>query len=498
MSKTSSSRRSKLSAAQLALLEKRLRGEADAQIAPAIPARTVRTDSAPLSFAQQRLWFLDQSIPHRVAYNIAMGVRLFGPLNIAALRLSLNTIVERHDVLRTTFAAHDGHPVQVISPEANVEMPLEDLSALDEAARESKLALRASEEAGVAFDLQRGPLCRFRLLRLGKQAHALFLTMHHIISDGWSTGILVRELTTLYNALAGNQSPRLPDLPIQYADYALWQREWLQSGVLERQLAYWRKQLGGTLTLLELPTDRQRRVVQTYQGGRHKFSLSPDLTDQLKALSREEGATLYMTLLAAFKVLLHRYTRQDEILVGTPIASRDRAEIEPLIGLFVNMLVLRTQLDRNETFRQALRRVKETALSAYEHKDVPFEKLIEDLHPARILSQTPLFQVTFQLQNAAREMLELAGLKLTSLGNEFEAAKFDLTLLMAEKTDMLTGLFRYNKDLFAEATIRRMQSHFQVLLQSIVSYPDDPLSALQMSSEQERRQLVANFNEKLG
>ena len=499
MSRISSSKRSTLSAEQLRLLEKRLRGEADHQAALAIPAQSHRTDPAPLSFAQQRLWFLDHSIPHRVAHNIALGVRMSGALNIVALRSGLNTIINRHDVFRTTFATNGGNPVQVVSPRGNVDIPLEDLSSLTEEEQENELARLATEEAGAAFDLQRGPLCRFRLLRLDEQTHALLLTMHHIIADAWSVEILFRELTTLYNAAVANQPVRLPDLPIQYADYAAWQREWLQSGVLERQMTYWRKQLGGTLTLLELPTDRHRRVVQTYRGGRLKFDLTPELTGQLKALSREEGTTLYMTLLAAFKVLLHRYSRQDEILVGTPIASRDRAEIEPLIGLFVNMLVMRTEFDRQGSFREALSRVRETALSAYEHKDVPFEKLIEDLHPARILSQTPLFQVTFQLQNAARESFELNGLKLSSLGNEFEAAKFDLTLLMVEKEkpDTLIGLFRYNKDLFEEATIQRMQSHFQVLLQGIVSRPDDPLFTLEMSSQQERSDLVANFNERL-
>lgn len=493
----SSSRRSKLSAEKFALLEKRLRGETGDPATGTIVARSDRTAPFPVSFAQRRLWFLDQLMPHRGGYNIAIGLRLTGHLNAAALERSLDFIVERHEIMRTSFASHDGQPFQIVLPHARTRLLTEDLSALDETARESELARLATDEAGTAFDLERGPLYRFKLLRLSDEAHALLLTMHHIIADGWSISVLARELTTLYNALSANRPARLPDLPVQYADYAAWQRHHLTDAILERQLAYWRKQLGGTLPLLELPTDRQRKAVQSHAGERYRLSLSPRLTDQLKALSRQEGTTLFMSLLAAFKVLLFRYTRQEDIPVGTPIATRDSTEIEALIGLFLNMLTLRTHLRGGTSFRQTLRQVKETALSAYEHKDVPFEKLIEDLHPGRSLSHTPLFQVTFQFQDASQETFALAGLQTTALSNQFEAAKFDLTLAMFEVGGVLTGLFRYNKDLFAEATIRRLSSHFEILLEDIVARPDEPIAALLMSSNEERVQLVASFNERL-
>ncbi|MGB7921863.1 MAG: condensation domain-containing protein, partial [Pyrinomonadaceae bacterium] len=391
MSTDSSERLKKLSPAKRALLLKLMREEAaTAEKARVIPRRAQR-DAAPLSFAQQRLWFLHQFEPDTTAYNIPLTVRLTGPLDLPAVEKTLTEIISRHEILRTTFVyASDGQLIQVVSPALQLSLPFVDLSSLPEAEREAEAQRRAVEDLHSPFDLAQGPLLRVALLRLGEEDHVVLFTMHHIISDGWSTSILAREVATLYQAFTSDQPSPLPELAIQYADYAVWQREWLQGDVLQQQLDYWRKQLEGAPSVIELPTDHPRPAVQTFRGARHRFLIDERVSTELRQLSQREGVTLFMTLLAAFQTLLARYSGQDDIVIGTPIAGRTRAEVEPLIGFFVNTLVLRSDLTGDPTFRDALRHVREVCLGAYAHQDLPFEKLVEELQPQRDLSRSPL------------------------------------------------------------------------------------------------------------
>jgi amino acid adenylation domain-containing protein len=472
----------------VAAIEEKLKGEKkdEPRLEPVTRYQALR-----LSFAQQRLWFLDQLEPGSNAYNIPAAVRLHGELNAKALEQSLGEIIRRHEALRTTFAVVAGEPVQVINEAGPYHLPIDDFSDLPEAERESKWRVLAGEEARQAFDLQSGPLLRARLLRLGAADHVLMYTMHHIISDGWSMGVLIRELTTLYEAYAKGEEPALADLSIQYADYAQWQRQWLQGEVLEQQLNYWKQQLAGAPPLLELPTDFARPAIQTFRGATHRVSLSPALTTQLKQLSKREDVTLFMTLLAGFQTLLHRYTAQTDIVLGTPIANRTRAATESLIGCFVNTLVLRTDLAADPTFVELIRRVRDTALGAYAHQHVPFEMLVEALQPERDVSRSPLFQVMLVLQNAPKQALELNDeLHLSGVEVERRTAKFDLTLSLTEQTEGLEGVWEYNTDLFEAATIERMNGHFQVLLDGIIATPEHRLSELPLLTDAEQQQLL--------
>ncbi|MHC5819627.1 MAG: non-ribosomal peptide synthetase, partial [Nostoc sp.] len=434
-------------------------------------------------------------------YNIPAAVRLQGQLNLGALQQSFNEILRRHETLRTNFQTTEGQPVAIISSVTPLLLSVVDITELLSSQQQAQVRQMANFEAQQPFGLESDLMLRVKLLRLGEQEHIVLLTMHHIASDGWSMGILVRELATLYQAFCTEQPSLrhatltpLPELPIQYADFAAWQRQWLQGEVLEAQLAYWQKQLGSSLSLLQLPTDRPRPKIQTFRGATKSFSLSTNLTESLKALSRNEDVTLFMTLLAAFKTLLHRYTGQDDILVGSPIANRNRNEIERLIGFFVNTLVLRTNLSDNPSFRKLLGRMRECTLSAYAHQDLPFEYLIEDLRTERNLSYNPLFQVMFILQNASTEELKLPGLTLSSLKIETKTAKFDLSLSMEDTESGLTGVFEYNTDLFDTATISRMVEHFCTLLSGIVVNPDRCLCDLPLLTKPERRQLLVDWN----
>ena len=469
------------------------------------PIRPVPWDKdIPLSFAQQRLWFLDQLEPGSPFYNIPEAVRLTGPLDVTVLKKSLNEIVQRHQALRTTFRAVDGKPHQVIAPELTIPLPIVDLRHLPKSGRQSALqsgrqeqALRlAQQEAQQPFDLARGPLLRARLLRLDDQDHIVLLTMHHIIGDNWSTNILIHEIATLYDAFSHGRPSPLPDLPVQYADFAHWQREWLQGDVLETQLDYWEQQLAGLPPLLELPTDRPRPPVQTYRGDYQSFHLSSSLSGAIKALCHQEGVTLFMALLAAFQTLLHRYAGQENISVGSPIANRNRLEIEGLIGFFVNTLILRTDLSGKPGFREVLKRVREVTLGAYAHQDLPFEMIVDTLQPERNLSHSPLFQVMFALQSAQMQSRALPGSELTLGPVEAHSgtAKFDLTLFMIEEEDHLSGALEYNTDLFDAATIERMLKHFQTLLQNIVADPDRPVSTQPLLTQSEGQQLLIDWN----
>ncbi|HVI71956.1 MAG TPA: condensation domain-containing protein, partial [Pyrinomonadaceae bacterium] len=424
-------------------IEKQLSGGRKLNELPIEKAR--RDEPLPLSFAQQRLWFLDQLNPHSAVYNVPMAVRLHGPMEIRALEQALSEIFRRHEVIRTVFTVTAEQPVQVIKPVTQVEIPVTDLTNLDQAEREAEVLRLVDEEAKRPMDLANGPLLRFSLLRLGATEHVALLTMHHIISDGWSMGVIQNELATLYEAFSTNEkeSP-LAELPIQYADYAVWQRQWLAGEVLEAELQYWKTKLAGAPAVLELPTDRLRPAIQSYRGAMETLRLSAELSAQLKQLSRRESVTLFMTLLAGFNTLLWRFSGQDDILLGTPIAGRNRSEIEGLIGFFVNTLVLRADLSGDPTFRELLHRTREVALGAYENQDLPFEKLVEELAPVRDLSRSPLFQVMFVLQNAPRESLELPGLTLSPLGSANKTAKFDLTMFVVEGRQGLLVSLEYN------------------------------------------------------
>jgi len=456
----------------------------------ALPAleRVKRNGEMQLSYAQQRLWFADQLTPASALYNVPVAVRLSGQLNPAALEQTLFEVIRRHEVLRTSFPAVAGRPLQVVAPTVEFALTLTDLSMYEAPAREAEALRLALEEAQKPFDLASGPLVRASLLKLGTEEHVVLFTMHHIVSDGWSMGVLVREVSVLYEAISRGEGSPLAELPIQYVDYAVWQREWLKGEVLEGQLDYWKAQLSGAAVALELPTDKVRPVVQSFRGAHHGFSLTPELSEQLKALSRREGVTLFMTLLAAWQLLLYRYTRQEQISVGTPIAGRSQLATEGLIGFFVNTVVMRSDLSGNPSFRELLRRVREVCLGAYAHQDVPFEKLVEVLQPERDLSRSSLFQVWFTLVDGQLEKLHLKNLESEEFAFEAVTAKFDLALLVTDTEKGLGGVLEYNSDLFDLNTVTRMLRHFETLLCSIVAEPEHQLSVLvEILAEEERK-----------
>jgi len=446
----------------------------------------------PTTFAQQRLWFLEQLQPGGTSYLVPWSLRIEGALNVSALEKSLNEIIQRHEVLRTTFAWKDETPVQVVRPRT-LTLPILNLSGLEYPEQQAEELARA--EASMPLDLERGPLFRAQLLRLNPQLHVLLLTMHHIIFDGWSRRILIQELSALYEAFcAGRRSP-LPPPNLQYADYAVWQRKHLQGATLEKQLSYWRNQLADVPASLDLPFDRPRPAVQTFNGAKLPVALSKDLTQKLVSYSREQGATLFMTLLAGFQVLLSRYGNQDDVCVGTPIANRNRAELEEMIGFFANTLVLRTKLPAEASFQDVLARVRETSLEAYAHQDVPFEKLVEEIRPDRDLSQNPIFQVLFSLQNAPRQAFELQGLTLRLMDLGQTTSKFDISAFLSETPDGIRGRFEFNTDLFDAETIQGMITHFAVLLESALENPEKNISQLALLTDVERHQLQIEWNE---
>jgi amino acid adenylation domain-containing protein len=460
-----------------------------------IPLRPVSRDRIlPVSFSQQRLWFLNQMEPDSTAYVIPEGVRMRGKLNIEALERSLREICRRHEALRTTFRETDGRLEQIISPPAGLTLPVVDLQKLHEDEQEAEIQHMISEVVKPPFDTAQGPLFRTKLLRLAKEEHLFLVAMHHIIYDGWSQAVFLRELGALYRVFCCGRPSPLPELPIQYADYAIWQRQWLQKEVLDSQVGYWKKQLGGDLAVLQLPTDRPRPAVQTYGGAVKLISLSENLKIGLYELSRSEGVTLFMTFLAAFNVLLYRYSGQEDIAVGSPIANRNQPEVKDLIGFFVNTLVLRSDLSGNPSFKELLARVRQMTLDAYDHQDLPFEKLVEELQPARDLSYSPLFQVMFVWQNIATKSVELPELTLTPVAVPNKASMFDLTLYMWKREEELSGAFEYNVDLFDAATIAVMAGHFKTLLAGVVADPNQNLSELPLLTDEERRQFLIEWN----
>jgi amino acid adenylation domain-containing protein len=461
------------------------------------PIRPVPRDSRlPLSFAQQRMWILDQLEPGGATYNVPAAVELGGPLQLSALEQAIDAIVRRHEVLRTTFRKSDqGDPQQVIAEPTHRVMPVVDLARLSPEDVEPALDRLARHEAQYPFDLSTGPLFRVTILRVTDRRHVVLFTMHHIVSDGWSTGVLVRELSELYQALATGRGSALPPLPIQYADYAAWQRQWLESDVLQEQLEYWKRQLDGIPEQLALPVDRRRSSDVTYNGTRAPFTIQGHLVGPLASLGRDEGTTLFVGLLAVFQMLLHRYTGQQDIVVGAPIAGRTAAETEPLIGFFINTLVLRSRVNPTRTFRALLKEVHETMLNATANQDLPFERLVDELNPVRGVGHTPLFQVAFVLQNAPRETLTMSDLTLRNRPMETRTSKFDWSVSLIEAADGISGNFEYNTDLFDGATIGRVIHDYENLIAECVANPDRVVADLEVLDVPGRRRALVEWND---
>jgi fengycin family lipopeptide synthetase B len=448
----------------------------------------------PASFGQQRLWFFNQLEPESSFYNIPLVARMKGALKDDVLRRALNEIVARHEALRTTFANENGQLVQLIAPVAELSLPVTDLTDAPEDERETTAARLVKAEAEAPFDPARGPLLRVRLVKLQPDEHLLLLTMHHICSDGWSMGLFLNELTQLYQAFLVAQPSPLPDLPIQYADFAQWQRTLLGGEFMEEQLAYWREQLAGAPEVLALPADRPRAPVQTFRGARLNLELSKELRDRLADLSQREGVTMFMTLLAAFQTLLYRYTGREDIVVGSPSANRNRSEIENLIGFFVNTLVLRTDFSGNPTFLELLRRVRRVTLGAYAHQDVPFDRIVDELNPERSLSYSPLVQVLFAVEKSWDFGPRMADLEIDWQEVERGTSKFELALFVYEKPAGLSCLVEYDTDLFSGETIRRILDHFQILLRGIASNPEQRVGELPLLTEAEVVRLTAGVS----
>ena len=452
-----------------------LRNQSSAKVPPIFPVSRDRV--IPLSFSQQRLWFLHEVDPTMTAYNISAVFRVEGLLNAIVLEKAINEIVARHEILRTTFPILEGSPVQNILPNLRLRVDIVDLRNLPEKTRESRPREVTLEEARQAFDLRNGPLLRAKILRFSDRVHFLLLNVDHAVLDGWSISILFKELATLYEAFAENGVSPLAPLSIQYADYSVWQREFLQGEVLESQLAYWRQQLGDNLPALNLPTDFPRPSMQTFRGARKSFPLSKQLTEALKTLSRREGVTLFMTLLAAFQILLRRYTGQEDIVVGSTVAGRNRPEIEGLIGFFINVLILRADLSGNPTFAELIKRVREVCLGAYAHQDLPFEKIVESIAPDRDLSRNPLFQVMFNMVDISEHVLQLSGCEVKRESFVEPEAKFDITLYAPEKNGAIELAIGYNTDLFSERRIVAVLEQFHYLLCQIAQKPEERIVA---------------------
>jgi amino acid adenylation domain-containing protein len=460
------------------------------QINPRTILPIPRDGQLPLSFAQSRLWFLYQLEGATGTYNMTGALSLSGPLQVEALKQALRTIIQRHESLRTSFQTVDGVPVQVIDPQ-----PVWELTMVNLAGKETEAEKLAYRESQTPFDLTKSPLLRVTLLKLQPEKHILLINMHHIISDGWSIGVFIRELSHLYGAFVAGKEATLPTLPIRYADFAVWQRQWLQGKVLGTQLEYWKQQLADAPPLLELPTDRPRPAIQTFQGKTERFWLDSKLTQELKALSQQSGCTLFMTLLAAFAVVLSRYSGQTDIVIGSAIANRNRREIEGLIGFFVNTLALRLDLSEKPSFATFLKQVQTVTQDAYEHQDLPFEMLVEELQLERKLDRNPLVQVGFILQNAANEAWKLPGLTIEEMSWELDSARLDLEVHLSEVNDGLTGLCCYNIDLFDGSMIARLLEHFQNLLRAIIVNPQESVSLLPLLSKQEQKQLLVDWNQ---
>ncbi|RKH72196.1 amino acid adenylation domain-containing protein, partial [Corallococcus aberystwythensis] len=457
--------------------------------------RVAHDGPLPLSFAQQRLWLIDQLEPGSALYNVPVAVRLEGALRPDVLERALQEVVHRHDALRTTFVQVEGEPVQRIHADSPLPLGLVDLSDVPEAHRESETRARVEAEMRRPFDLRTGPLIRTLLFKLSGDEHVLVVTLHHIVSDGWSLGVLVREVAALYTTFSAGQPSPLPALPVQYADYADWQRRTLSGETLRQEVTYWEAKLSGAPAVLELPTDFPRPAIRSTAGATLGFSLSREVTEALRGLAHREGGSLFMVLMAAWQGLLSRYTGQQDISVGSPIAGRTRAETEGLIGFFVNMLVLRAKVEEGQSFRALLQQVRTTVLEAYEHQEVPFEKLVEALQPTRSLSHTPLFQTLLALQNVPTEDVRLPGLRMRGLTSTQSTAKFDVSVFFTEGTDGLRGTLEYSTALFQRSTVERMAGHLRTLLEAVAAKPEESLAALPLLSSDERQRILVDWND---
>ncbi|MEM8932963.1 MAG: amino acid adenylation domain-containing protein, partial [Acidobacteriota bacterium] len=453
-----------------------------------------------LSFAQQRLWFLQQFDTSSAEYNIPMGYRLLGPVDPHRLRQALVLLLERHESLRTTFITVDGEPRQVIHDTVDIRLPVVDLRPRDEDRREHDARFEMSVDAKTPFDLEKGPLLRGVLFQLDDREFLLYLNIHHVTFDGWSNGVLIRELMALYGALERDEDPAtaLPEMAIQYLDFAAWQRQHLAGDRMKRQIDYWKQRIEGTPPL-ELAPDRPRPAVRTYHGTTYPIDFGPEVSAQLEQLARDEDCTLFVTLMTAYRALLHRYTHQDDFAIGTLVANRTRSELEGLIGFFANTLAMRTPLTHETTFRELMRAEKETAFAAYDHQDVPFEKVVEELKPERDLARTPYFQVMMLLQNAPSQRQETAeeadpdAVRLGTFGVDSATSKFELTLYLTQG-EQVSGFFEYNTDLFDRDTIARMAGHLRILVEGAVADPDRPLHAYPLMDDSERRMIVDAWN----
>lgn len=482
-----------LSARKKAILDALLRQEGLSSAEDKIPRRQ-ESGPAPLSFAQQRLWFFDQFEPASFAYNLITAVSLSGAFDVTALQKAFDEMVRRHEALRTTFDFRDGQPVQIIHDHHSIPLRCIGAMHLPEGQQRQQIQDLLREQALQPFDLRKGPLLRATLVQQATDQHVLILAIHHIVSDAWSMNVLVREITLLYRTFAGGGVPDLPPLPVQYADFAVWQRNWLQGEILAQQLEYWKAQLGHAPAILELPADHPRPVVQTYNGADFTFGLPPALSQSLKVLCRKEDATLYMVLLACFKILLHRYTGQQEIIVGSPIANRQRKELEGLIGFFINTLPVRATIAGDLSFREFLQRVRDAALGAYAHQDLPFEYLVEQFQPERNLSHSPLVQVIFSFEVASQPVVDMPGLTATILDKENKAAKFDLSLYASDRGSEIVGTLEYNVDLFKKETIERMAGHLLTVLAAAVSNPAQRISEFPLLTRHERYEILTTWN----
>src|SRR5256885_8837123 len=476
-----------LSPARRALLETWMQGKGQARVQQTIPARA-SDGPLPLSFAQERMWFVSRLLPGVPLYNMSGPARLSGRLKVELLERSLAAVIARHEPLRTVFPMIDGRPAQVVRPAGAVSLSVEDLSALPDDARQAEVTRVASEEAREEFDLATGPLLRLRLLRLAEEDHVMLLTVHHIIADGWSIRLLVGEAWSYYLALTQGRVPTLPPLPVQYADFAAWQRASLRGEMLDGELDYWTQRLRGAPALLDLPTDQPRAAAPSYAGAVHAFSISPGLSESIRAFSRRESMTPFMTLLAAFNVLLFRHSQQEDVEVGTPVLGRNWPEVEGLIGCFLNTVPLRTDLGGNPSFRELLRRVRESALGAFAHQALPFERLVQALQPERNLGQSPIFQVMFNLRADEEEGLQQTGglasarlLPRVASGT----AQVDLALELVDRRDGFLGALEYRTALFDKETIARMAGQFEILLQAILKEPDCRIASLPLMSTAE-------------
>ncbi|SDY15893.1 non-ribosomal peptide synthetase, partial [Myxococcus xanthus] len=489
-----------LSPSQRALLDLLLQEQQSAQPHAAAPVlvRRESNEPAPASFPQQRLWVLHELDPSSMAaYNVHVSVEFFGRLDRALLTRCVNEVVRRHESLRTTLRSHGGDPVQVVAPSLELTLPEEDLSALSLEAQGDEVRRRIIAEANFEFDLSAGPLLRVGILRLDAQHALVLLTLHHSVTDQWSLGVFLQELMALYKAFEEGQPSPLPELELQYPDYARWQREQFETRELAGQLDYWRRQLTPQPSALVVPSDHPRPALKTYRGGWHHFRLEPELARKLKQLAQKEGATLFMVLMAAYQTLLHRYSGQQDFAVGSPVANRRAPELEPLIGFFVNMLVMRADASGDPTFRSFLHRVRQVCLDAYSHQDVPFDKLVEELQPPRDPSRNPFFEAVFVLQNVPQPALRIPGLLARYVELDLGVSQFDLLMeLREDRPDRFIGRIEYCADLFDAKTVERMDRHYVRLLESVVENADQRLSELPLLRTEERQQLLVDWNAK--